>query len=123
MPAKLLFTIVLAGVFAVSPATAQTDRGMAVLSAVVAADGTTARGAGVLSSAGEGAGIYLVTFNRDIRDCTYMASVGGTGFESYLDSRVSVAWGVTTPEEIFVNTYAGGVFAALPFHLIVFCAR
>ena len=57
------------------------DSANPVLSAVVASDGTLSRGVGAVSSRYLGSGNYEVLFNRDVSDCTFVANVGGTGFD------------------------------------------
>src|SRR5215204_1440475 len=74
----------LTGVLLIAPAAA-VDRGAAILSAVVAADGTLARGAGAVSAtrASVGStGTYYVTFNRNIDDCVVVVTIGGTAADA-----------------------------------------
>ncbi len=50
--------------------------------AVVNPDGTLARGSGATASgraAGFAAGVYTVTFNRNVTQCAYMATIGAPG--------------------------------------------
>src|SRR4051812_24989462 len=77
--------------------------GVAILSAVVAGDGTLARGTGAVSAsraAGDSSGGYYVTFDRDLNDCITVATIGGTDADTYAGSHaqatvllnVSQAW-------------------------------
>jgi hypothetical protein len=98
--------------------------GMALLSAVVSATGTLARGAGT-TSAGKtpGTGNFEVIFDRDVTNCTFVTSVGGT--------TTDVPNGAATATRR--SAKANGVFiqtrdlndnvADKPFHLVVFCNK
>ena len=70
-------------------------------SAVVTAGGTFRRGRGVASVARTGTGRYQVIFNRDVRGCVYVATVGdpsaagppaGTAVGARASRRTSTAW-------------------------------
>jgi hypothetical protein len=103
-------------------------RGMALMSAVVADDGTLVRGAGAVSASHAGAaGNYIVDFARDVTDCTYTAMVGPVG-----DILSPFAIGATAqaggnpgdPNGLFVITISSsGSNVNTAFHLMVFCAR
>jgi hypothetical protein len=93
------------------------------LFAVVNSNGSLARGLGAVSSRGTGLiGNYEVIFNRDVRNCAYVATIG----------RFNT--GVAAPGEITVASRGGnnnGVFLTLKdsagnrraegFHLVVTC--
>src|SRR5688500_8720112 len=67
----------LTGAPAVAPVDAQVSRGARF--AVIDADGAFVRGKGVVSSANLGAGAYEVIFNKNIRGCGYVATIGLPG--------------------------------------------
>jgi hypothetical protein len=50
--------------------------GFALMSAVVATDGTLGRNSGAASAAKTAGGTYTVQFDRDVTDCVYAASLG-----------------------------------------------
>lgn len=101
-------------------------RGMALMAATVDTDGTLVRGAGALSSHTTGnPGDYVVQFNRDVTDCTYVASVGGPVSPVAYTSNVSAnAPGTASGSDtVRVVTSNNGALANYPFHLIVFCVK
>ena len=92
--------------------------------AVVASDGTLARGsAGTTSMALLGAGQYEVAFNRDVTGCAYLATNGLTGSSGAPPSgEVGVVGRSANANAVFVMARDGaGTAAALGFHLAVFC--
>jgi hypothetical protein len=91
--------------------------------AVVNADGTLARGAGVTGAAAIGTGIYEVTFDRDLRGCTYVATPGGPTATTILPQALAfTASGHNSASGVYVETKApAGGLTAFPFHLSVRC--
>lgn len=108
-----------------APQAAVGDLGMSIMSAVVNADATLARGEGVTSTAGLGSGNFEVIFGRDVRACAYDASVGssatvGTEPAGY----VTVVGRAGQPNGVFLQTLdTTGTVVARGFHLIVYCGR
>jgi len=106
-------------------ATPQTvgDLGMAIMSAVVNADGTLARNAGATSATAFGSGQYEVIFERDVTACTYVATIGLSATSgSSSPGFVTVVGRAGAPNGIFVTTDdATGASLNLGFHVIVFC--
>jgi hypothetical protein len=101
--------------------------------AVIRSDGTIARQSGAVTGAGSFAsqptGQYFVSFNRDIRQCSYQATIGAS-----LNSTTS--WSTVPPGQVTVSflplggaqgavaveTYdAAGSITPRDFHLAVFC--
>jgi hypothetical protein len=97
--------------------------GTAVLSAVVNADGTLARGSGVTTVDKYGTGNYGVKFRRNVRNCAYVASIGlsgSSGTES--NASIDVVGDNASANGVFVDTEDfAGTQADRGFHLIVFC--
>lgn len=94
--------------------------------AVVTGAGVLARGRGVGSVARTAAGRYQVIFDRDVRGCVYVATVGDVSAAGPGTGTASVASMPTTPNGVEVRTVtynAGGnpVNENRPFHLLVSC--
>ncbi|MGH2445552.1 MAG: S-layer homology domain-containing protein [Candidatus Limnocylindria bacterium] len=96
------------------------------LFAVVNADGSLARGVGV-STTGLVTGFtgsFEVIFDRNVRDCAYTVTTGGTGSTETPLPGYGVATGrFTNVNGVFVRTFnSAGVETARAFHLAVSCA-
>ena len=92
------------------------------LTAVVAADGSVARGTGVTSTNAKllGSGLYTVEFDRSLSDCVWVAQIGNGDSTPTIYGEMST-W-AESPNGIFVQTASSaGVLADRPFHLIVHC--
>ena len=106
---------------AVAPAAADQTLGMAMMSAVVRADGTLVRGTGAISSTLSSPGRYLVSFERSISDCTITVTAGDAGAGTtliyfytgrHLDVKAVTVGGVNPINFASVNG---------SFHLLAFC--
>lgn len=99
--------------------------GVALLSAVVAADGTVDRGSGVQSVTKLGTGTYEIIFRRTVRACTYIGTQGYTGTSgSPPDGTVTVVGRFGQTRGVWLSTYdSAGMNADRAFHLMVYCAR
>jgi hypothetical protein len=91
--------------------------------AVVNDDATLERSRGVISAVhlpGQfNVGRYVVTFNQDVSQCAYSATVGRNGVQG--EASVSTT-GTADQVGVMTYLYAGGISPAdLPFHLAVFC--
>lgn len=110
----------------VSPAITVGDLGMALMSAAINADGTIARGEGVVLAGTTklGTGVYEVGFGRDITACVYQVTAVESGI------------GSATPRMVAVTRRSGnnaGVFLQIrdntntavdnPFFVLVYCGR
>jgi hypothetical protein len=95
------------------------------LTAVVAANGSASRALGAVSSTRLGEGNYEVIFNRDVRPCTYAATIGDIGAANPGDGLVNVSQRATNVNGVQVRTSnANGTNnppADRSFHLIVSC--
>jgi len=91
--------------------------------AVVDADGSFARGKGVVSTANLGTGIYEVIFNKNVRGCVYTATIGLSGDSGVSDPGFITTVGrVTDLNGVFITTDdVTGASADLGFHLYVGC--
>ncbi|VAW57798.1 hypothetical protein MNBD_GAMMA07-1637 [hydrothermal vent metagenome] len=103
------------------------DIGVAHLSAVVNADGKLIRGSGVKSTtpAKGFIGDYIVTFNRNVRNCTYVVSLGNTASSGVPQLGVISATGAAVnPNGVYIDANSiNGIPAKRPFHLNVFCHK
>ncbi|MFV2100456.1 hypothetical protein [Micromonospora sp. LOL_024] len=86
---------------------------------VVNANGTKARGAGVVIK--YGVGQYEVQFGSNVTTAVYVATIGDAGSCCVPPAgEVSVAPRLLTPSAVFIQTRNSvGVAADLPFHLLV----
>lgn len=124
---KAVFAAILGGVFSIFALPSRdadaTKRQLTTLWAVVDADGNLVRGKGVVKSEKLATGFYRLTFNRNVRGCAYIASVGwifsGEIGASGPDPGVPLELQRT---QVWVQTRASGAMAAdIPFHLLVKC--
>lgn len=93
--------------------------------AVVNADGTLARGEGVVSSArlAAGSGAYQVIFAYDMTPCAYIATIGiSATFGQSAPGEIDVARRFNNADGVFVATHdSAGNAADRGFHLLVIC--
>jgi hypothetical protein len=90
--------------------------------AVVTAGGLLARGRGVTSAARTGAGRYQVIFDRDVRGCAYLASVGDAGAANPPLGQVSTSALASNVNGVAVRTTGSdGKVGNRPFHLALSC--
>jgi len=89
--------------------------------AVVATNGSMARGSHVTSTDKVAAGQYVVVFDRDVKACAYVGSLGGIAAESML-GQISVTRRSINANGVFVRTLdSTGASTDKSFHLAVFC--
>ena len=91
--------------------------------AVVNSDGTLARGFHVASTANLTAGGYEVIFDRNVRNCAYVASQGDSGAGAVPPAgHISVVGRSNNVNGVFISTFdAAGFFTNRGFHLTVHC--
>lgn len=92
--------------------------------AVVNADASLARGAGVVSSSNVGgvAGSYQVVFNRDVSSCSYTATLGNPSFGNPLRGFIVTALRAGNNNAVFVETRTtADALENRSFHLQVSC--
>jgi len=93
--------------------------------AVVSGGGQLVRGRGVTSAARTAAGRYQVIFNRDVRGCVYVATVGDTSAAGPPAGTASVRSLPSNVNGVDVRTVDyntnGDVLTNKPFHLVVSC--
>ncbi|MPZ58607.1 MAG: hypothetical protein GEU91_19380 [Rhizobiales bacterium] len=92
--------------------------GFATFSAVVKANGVTARSSGVQKSTHSGTGLYLIDFLREVNTCSIVG--GPRGVQG---GQVSVTDVSGNPKQIKVRTFSrAGQAADLSFVVLVNCA-
>lgn len=90
--------------------------------AVISDTGATVRGRGVSSSSQTGTGQYLVVFDRDVRQCTYFATLGDESASGPGTGQVAVGSAASSVNGVHVVTRASdGTAANRSFHLLVSC--
>lgn len=89
--------------------------------AVVNANGTLARGFGVVSAVRLVAGQYQVVFSHDVRGSAYVGTIGLSGNVGVSPAgEIAVVGRAGVPNGVFVQTFASnGVAADRGFHLAV----
>jgi hypothetical protein len=89
--------------------------------AVIATTGAMSRSSHVTSSEKVAAGQYVVIFDRDVKACAFVGSLGGTAAESVV-GQISATRRSINANGVFVRTYdSAGTAADKSFHLAVFC--
>jgi hypothetical protein len=110
-----------------SPEAAAEDEGeencACTLFAVVNANGTLARGFRAVSSQRFAVGRYAVIFNRNVRRCAYVATMGLSGSVGFSPpGQISVVGLVSNANGVFIAvSNSAGADADLGFHLAVHC--
>jgi hypothetical protein len=90
--------------------------------AVVTGAGVLARGRGVTSASRTGQGRYQVIFNRDVRGCAYVASIGDAGAAAPAAGLVETSQLASNVNGVSLRTQnSNGTPNDRPFHLIVSC--
>ena len=90
--------------------------------AVVTAQGVLARGRNVSSVARTAAGRYQVIFDRDVRGCAYVTTVGDAGAAAPPEGQASTSALATNANAVAIRTESSnGNPADRPFHLILSC--
>lgn len=98
-----------------------TAEGMA-RQAVVTGAGVLARGRGVTSATRVAEGRYQVIFNRDVRGCAYLASIGDAGAAAPAAGLVETSQLATNVNGVALRTQnSDGTPRDRPFHLLVSC--
>jgi hypothetical protein len=100
------------------------SRGCAcTLTAAAESFGLLVRGFGAVSVQKLGTGIYFVTFDRNVANCVYVATIGTPGDQFLMPTgEITVAGVAGFPDSIDVTTHdSAGNFADRGFHVAVHC--
>jgi hypothetical protein len=94
-----------------------------VLWAVVNPNGTLARGRGARDANALDVGAYEVLFDRNVRRCSYTATIGLRGAEgASAPGEITVVGRAAARNGVFITTHnSTGTFANRGFHLTVNC--
>lgn len=92
------------------------------LTAVVSDSGALVRGRGATGAQDAGGSFFTVDFDRNVRECVYEATIGGTGTSYGGVGEISVYSHPTRLNTVVVTTHdSAGAFTNRPFHLTVLC--
>jgi hypothetical protein len=90
--------------------------------AQINADGTADNWKGMTGNGAVGGGRYNISFNRDITECAYSATIADNGVFITDPSFIFVGPAVGNNNMLIVQTWnSQGVGANRPFHVVVFC--
>lgn len=90
--------------------------------AVISSNGSLVRGAGVTRTSRPRAGAYHVIFNRDVRRCGYLATLGRTGAQLAQGGQIGTGGLPRTPNGVWVRTRNNaGNLVDRSFHIAVTC--
>jgi hypothetical protein len=94
-----------------------------IYSAVVAADGTLARGVGATSSERLATGLFVTRFDRDLSGCSWVAQIGAPAGVPVASGEISTSLRSPADSEALLHIVNGsnGVVADKPFHVLVYC--
>jgi hypothetical protein len=95
----------------------------ASLFAVVAANATVSASSGVVGTVAHTAstGIYAVSFNRDVSQCVFLATVGARNGAVASDPQISANNKTGSPEQVVVETLIGAAATDRSFNVAVLC--
>jgi hypothetical protein len=94
------------------------------LTAAVEAFGTLDRGIGAIALQHNPPGAYVVTFDRDVTQAVYVATIGMPGRIVPMPPGEITVMGGPAPNQVSVFTHSStGVRSDLGFHLAVHCPR
>lgn len=101
------------------------SNGNRTLFAVVNSDGTLVRRCGAVSSTRIAGGQYEVIFNRNVRACAYVATIGLSGSVGASDpGEITVVGRNSNVSGVFLTTHdSSGTRADRGFHLTVHCCN
>jgi hypothetical protein len=93
------------------------------VTAVVGRDGRVDRGLGLRSVRHSRKGVYVPRFNRNIKECTWVGSIGKPGFSgSEGPGFITITGRNGTNNGLYVTTFdVAGEPANRPFHIVVVC--
>jgi len=114
-------------VFALPLTVQQADLGVAHLSAIVNADGRLVRGSGAskATAVAGNPGDYIVSFKRNIRNCSYVVSLGNPNSAGVPQpGTISATGAFIDVNGVYIDANdTDGNPAENPFHLHVFCNK
>jgi hypothetical protein len=93
------------------------------LFAVVAANGSVSASSGVVGAVAHTtfSGIYAVSFNRDVSQCAFLATVGARNGGLPADPQIAANNQTGSPEQVVVETFIGATPTDRSFNVAVLC--
>ena len=93
------------------------------LFAVVAASGAVSASSGVVGTVAHTAssGIYAVSFNRDVSQCVFLATIGARNGGLPIDPQIAANNKTGSPEQVVVETFTGATAGDRSFNVAVLC--
>jgi hypothetical protein len=93
------------------------------LFAAVAANATITTSSGVVGTVTHTAstGIYAITFNRDVSQCAFLATIGARNGGVPSDPEISANNQTGSPEQVVVQTFLGATATDRSFNVAVLC--
>jgi hypothetical protein len=90
---------------------------------VVAANGTVSASSGVVGTVAHTAssGIYAVSFNRDVSQCAFLATVGTRNGGLPTDPQIAANNQTGSPDQVVVETFVGAAATDRSFNVAVLC--
>jgi hypothetical protein len=95
----------------------------ASLFAAVAAAGTISASSGVVGAVTHTAstGIYAITFDRDVSECAFLATIGSRNGGLPGDPEIAASNQTGSPEQVVVETFLGSTATDRSFNVAVLC--
>jgi hypothetical protein len=92
------------------------------LFAVVASNATVTASSGVVGTVAHAStGIYAVSFNRDVSQCVFLATVGARNGAVATDPQISANNKTGSPEQVVVATFLSATLTDRSFNVAVLC--
>jgi hypothetical protein len=92
------------------------------LFAVVAATGTVSASSGVVGTVVHtSTGIYVVSFNRDVTQCVFLATIGARNGGLPADPQITANNQTGFPQQVVVETFQGAAASDRSFNVAVLC--
>lgn len=93
------------------------------LFAVVSSTGTVSAAGGVVGTVAHttSSGIYAVSFNRDVSQCAFLATIGARNGGLPSDPQIAANNKTGSPEQVVVETFVGATPSDRSFNVAVIC--
>ncbi len=90
---------------------------------MVASNGAVTASSGVVGSVAHTtlSGIYTVSFNRDVSQCAFLATIGARNGGLAADPQIAANNKTGSPEQVVVQTFIGATLSDRSFNVAVLC--